>query len=72
MDGQHRSSNKWAQASIAKIDGQARQVPFFPVGYQRPYAMTGFVHSLEAMEVILSGAAIRAFQASQQALTSPV
>lgn len=38
--------------------------------YQQPYALTAFAQSLEAMEVILSGVAMSAFQASQQASTS--
>ena len=40
--------------------------------YQWPDAMTVFVHSLEAIEVILCGMATSAFHASQHASTSAV
>ena len=35
--------------------------------YQRPHVLTVFAHSLVAIERMMSGAAVSAFQASQQA-----
>jgi len=40
--------------------------------YQPPYEMTALAHSREAMDRMVSGAATRAFQASQQASTMAV